>query len=64
MAGEWDKIEGEVKEGAGKLTGDKSTEVEGEAQGTWGEAQDGFDDAKDKVGERLDEGSDEARERI
>ena len=60
MTGEWDKIEGEVKEGAGKLTGDKSTEVEGEAQGTWGEAQD-RDDAKDKVGERLDGGSDESR---
>ena len=64
MAGERDKVEGKVKEGAGKLTGDKSTEVEGEAQGTWGEGQDRFDDAKDKGGEKLDEGTDEARERI
>ena len=64
MTGERDKIEGKVKEGAGKLTGDKSTEVEGEAQGTWGDAQDKADDAKDEIGEKLDEGSDEARERM
>ncbi len=60
MAGEWDQAEGELKEQAGGLTGDESTEREGQAQETWGEGQ-------EKAGEVTEEGEDlmdEGRERI
>jgi uncharacterized protein YjbJ (UPF0337 family) len=46
-----DRIEGRVKEGAGKVTGDEELEREGEAQGAWGDAKDkardAWEDAKD-----------------
>ena len=32
-----DRIEGKLKEGEGKLTGDEGREAEGKAQGAWGE---------------------------
>ena len=35
-----DRIEGKVKEGAGKLTGDEELEKEGQAQDSWGKAKD------------------------
>ena len=44
-----DRIEGKVKEGAGKLTGDEELEKEGQAQDAWGKAKDKADDAKDKA---------------
>ena len=47
MAGEWDKVEGEVKEKAGDMTGDRSDEAEGKAQEGWGEVQDRADEAKE-----------------
>ncbi|HEY8738901.1 MAG TPA: CsbD family protein [Candidatus Dormibacteraeota bacterium] len=34
-----DKMEGEVKEQSGKLTGDKKTELEGKAQGLKGDIE-------------------------
>jgi uncharacterized protein YjbJ (UPF0337 family) len=46
-----DRVEGRVKEGAGKLTGDDELEREGEAQQSWGDAKDkargAWDDTKD-----------------
>jgi uncharacterized protein YjbJ (UPF0337 family) len=44
-----DRIEGKVKEGAGKLTGDEELEKEGQAQDAWGKAKDKADDAKDEA---------------
>lgn len=49
----WDKVEGETKEQAGKLTDDEKLETEGRAQETWGDAKDKADDAKDEIEERL-----------
>jgi uncharacterized protein YjbJ (UPF0337 family) len=49
----WDQVEGEAKEQAGKLTDDESTEAEGKAQGALGDAKDKADDAKDEIEERL-----------
>ena len=40
-----DRIEGKVKEGEGKLTGDEELEKEGQAQDSWGKAKDNADDA-------------------
>ena len=60
MAGEWDQAEGELKEQAGGLTGDESTEREGQAQEMTGEGEEKLGDAKDEAGDMIDEG----RERI
>jgi uncharacterized protein YjbJ (UPF0337 family) len=40
-----DRIEGNVKEAEGKLTGDESLEQEGRTQDSWGKAKDSADDA-------------------
>jgi uncharacterized protein YjbJ (UPF0337 family) len=46
-----DRIEGNLKEAEGKLTGDESLEKEGHAQDSWGKAKDSaadaFESAKD-----------------
>jgi uncharacterized protein YjbJ (UPF0337 family) len=46
-----DRIEGRVKEGAGKVTGDEELEREGQRQGDAGDAKDkargAWEDAKD-----------------
>ncbi|HVI37236.1 MAG TPA: CsbD family protein [Gaiellales bacterium] len=47
MAGTTDKVKGAVKEGAGKLTGDKRTEAEGKTDRAKGAAK----DATGNVGE-------------
>lgn len=64
-----DRIEGKLKEGAGKVTGDESLEREGRTQGTYGKAKDvvrdGWDtakDAADDVKDRLD-GNDAPRDK-
>jgi uncharacterized protein YjbJ (UPF0337 family) len=44
-----DRIKGRVKEGAGKATGDKELEREGEAQVAWGDAKDKARDSWDKA---------------
>ena len=49
-----DRIEGKVKEGAGKLTGDEELEKEGQAQDAWGKAKDKADDAKDEADDAWD----------
>jgi uncharacterized protein YjbJ (UPF0337 family) len=43
-----DRIEGNLKEAEGKLTGDKLREKQGQAQDTWGKAKDAADDALDR----------------
>ncbi len=40
-----DRIEGNMKEAEGKITGDESLEKEGQAQDSWGKAKDSVDDA-------------------
>ena len=50
-----DRIEGNLKEGAGKVTGDEELEREGEAQGAWGKAKDSADDAWDKTKDAADD---------
>jgi uncharacterized protein YjbJ (UPF0337 family) len=49
-----DRIEGRIKEGAGKLTGDEEKEREGEAQKSWGDAKDKARDAVDDLKETVD----------
>jgi uncharacterized protein YjbJ (UPF0337 family) len=47
MAGTTDKVKGAVKEGAGKLTGDKRTEAEGKADQAKGEAKNAASNVKE-----------------
>lgn len=47
MAGEMDKAKGAVKEGVGKMTGDKRTETEGKTDRSKGEAKDAAHDVKE-----------------
>ena len=47
MAGTTDKVKGAVKEGAGKLTGDKRTEAEGKTDRAKGKAKNAASDVKE-----------------
>ena len=47
MAGTTDKAKGAVKEGAGKLTGDKRTEAEGKTDQAKGKAKNAASDVKE-----------------
>jgi uncharacterized protein YjbJ (UPF0337 family) len=58
-----DRIEGRVKEGAGKVTGDEELEREGEAQGAWGDAKDKAGDAWDKAKDAADDAKDSVDKR-
>lgn len=49
-----DKLGGQAKEGLGKLTGDKETETEGQAQQGKADAKDKLQDARDTVKGALD----------
>ena len=53
-----DRIEGRVKEGAGKVSGDEQLEEEGKGQKSWGDAKDkarsAWDDTKDAAGDAKD----------
>jgi uncharacterized protein YjbJ (UPF0337 family) len=47
MAGTTDKVKGAVKEGAGKLTGDKRTEAEGKTDRAKGKAKNAASNVKE-----------------
>jgi len=49
-----DKMEGEVKEKAGQLSGDKKTEWEGKAQGLKGDIEGAGNKADEKSAEETD----------
>jgi uncharacterized protein YjbJ (UPF0337 family) len=49
-----DKLGGQAKEGLGKLTGDKETETEGQAQQGKADLKDKLQDARDTVKGALD----------
>ena len=51
--GEWDKVEGEIKEKAGEVTDDERLETEGEAQGAFGDVKEKAEDVKEDVEERF-----------
>lgn len=50
-----DTLIGKVKEGAGKLTGDKGTEAEGKLQGAFGKAKEAVEEKVHDVAEKVDE---------
>ena len=57
-----DRIEGNVKEAEGKLTGDESLEKEGQAQDSWGKAKDSADDAYESAKDLADDTLDSAKD--
>ena len=56
MHGEWDKAKGEVKEDAGKLTGDRSTEVSGKLDQVKGGVEEEVGKAEESTREPEDRG--------
>jgi uncharacterized protein YjbJ (UPF0337 family) len=59
-----DRIEGNLKEAEGKLTGDEELEQEGRAQDSWGKAKDSASDAKDSVADAADDAKDAVDKRF
>jgi uncharacterized protein YjbJ (UPF0337 family) len=57
-----DRIEGNVKEAEGKLTGDESLEKEGQAQDSWGKAKDSADDAYESAKDLGDDAWESAKD--
>ena len=57
-----DRIEGNLKEAEGKVTGDEELEREGEAQDAWGKAKDSADDAYDSAKDLGDDAWDSAKD--
>lgn len=60
VEGKWEQVKGTVKEKYGEATGDRQTEVEGEAQQaegetqeTWGKFKRGVSDTIDAVGDAI-----------
>lgn len=49
LDGKLDQVTGAVKEGLGKLTGDKGLEVEGATEGFIGKAKEVVEDVKDGI---------------
>ena len=50
-----DRIEGNLKEAEGKLTGDEELEKEGQAQDKWGKTKDKADDAWESTKDAAEE---------
>lgn len=51
IEGKWDEGKGKVKEEAGKLGGDRSTEIGGKLDQAKGHVKEGVGDAKNKLNE-------------
>ncbi|MGG1575825.1 CsbD family protein [Fictibacillus sp. NRS-1165] len=51
--GKMDQIKGEAKRGLGKLTGDETTEAEGNKDKAKGNLREGFGDAKEKASDKV-----------
>ena len=63
MAGTEDKVKGSIKEGIGKLTGDRRTEAEGKTDQAKGHAKDAAHDVKETVKGVRDSMSDDTTRR-
>ncbi len=59
-----DRIEGNLKEAEGKLTGDEEREKEGQAQDAWGKTKDSASDAVDAVKDAGEDAKDAVDKRI
>jgi uncharacterized protein YjbJ (UPF0337 family) len=62
MGAKTDQVKGQVKEGAGSLTGDKDLESEGKADRRAGEAKEKLDHAKVEVEEVIDQAEDKVED--
>jgi uncharacterized protein YjbJ (UPF0337 family) len=59
-----DRIEGNLKEAEGKLTGDEVREKQGQAQDTWGKAKDKVEDTLESAKDKLDRDDDDPDGRV
>jgi uncharacterized protein YjbJ (UPF0337 family) len=62
--GDFDQVEGEVKEQAGKLTDDESLEQEGKVQQAWGDAKERAEDLGQEAKDTVDEVADKINEHV
>ncbi|MBA2503981.1 MAG: CsbD family protein [Pyrinomonadaceae bacterium] len=61
MEGKWDKTKGAVKENVGRAIGDRDMEDEGAADRASGNVQEGFGEAKRKIGDTVKDVGDAIR---
>ncbi len=61
MEGKWDKTKGAVKENVGRAIGDRDMEDEGAADRASGNVQEGFGEAKHKIGDTVKDVGDAIR---
>jgi uncharacterized protein YjbJ (UPF0337 family) len=59
-----DRVEGNLKEAEGTLTGDEEREKEGQAQDAWGKAKDKADDAWDSAKDAAESAKDSVDKRV
>lgn len=63
MSGLGDNLKGKAKEAAGNLTGDEELKAKGKAQQVVGNLKDQAEDAKDSIGEKVNEKLDDLQEK-
>jgi len=61
MEGKWDKTKGAVKENVGRAIGDRDMEDEGAADRASGNVQEGFGEAKRRIGDTVKDVGDAIR---
>ena len=61
MEGKFDQAKGAVKENVGRATGDRDLEAEGTTDRAGGKVQEGFGEAKRKVGDAIKDVGDAIR---
>ncbi len=61
VEGKWDKAKGTVKENVGRAIGDRDMEDEGAADRAGGNVQEGFGEAKRKIGDAVKDAGDAIR---
>ena len=59
-----DQVAGKAKEVEGKITGDKTREAEGKAQGVLGKVKETFSDVKEAVKDTLDDYKEDSKKEI
>jgi uncharacterized protein YjbJ (UPF0337 family) len=59
-----DRIEGNLKEAEGKVTGDETLEQEGRAQDSWGKAKDSAKDLGDDAVDSAKDAADAVKDQI
>ena len=63
MSGLGDKLKGSAEEAIGKVTGDQELEAKGKADQVTGNLKDRYEEAKDSVGEKVNDALDAVKDK-